>query len=81
MKVDPGGGIRPEEDASEHLDKENAGASENEILDGWSDEAAPIKANARGAKRRSHVSSVRRAEAFRQKKMKEHGGTLDSRFA
>lgn len=71
MGINPeinGRSVLPGDKDKEILGEVNAGASENEILDGWSDEAAPIEANARGAERRTHESSVRRGEVFRQKR-------------
>ena len=67
LMVDPGCRVGGDEDRGEGLQQKNASTGQNNIFNGWSDEAAPIEANFRRAERRTHRVSVRRGEAARQK--------------
>jgi hypothetical protein len=53
--IDPGRRVGSNQNRGERLDEENTGTSQNDRFDGWSDEAAPVKANSRRAERLGHI--------------------------
>jgi len=69
MVINPKSGVAANQNSRQGLHKKNSGTGNNQILDGWSDEAAPVETDARCAERRTHGSSVKRGSAARQKEL------------
>src|ERR1700690_3186486 len=71
LVIDPRCWVGSDKNRCERLQQENAGAGQNDIFDGWSDEAAPVEANFRRAERRTHSASVRPGTAEGQKELNQ----------